>query len=147
MFSKEYKIKDEHIKDKQRVIFFAAMMGERDSGDEVVEEKEGHREVFYMNMDATGSGVPFDAWKEVAKKHLRETLISFDLTPLEEAPKMDSVGVEKAIVKGYMANKVKKQFLIHQLNEIEDKQGAALAEMVDSRKESIDQQPKSLLMN
>ena len=140
MFFKEYKLTDSTTKVIRRVIV-AAMLGERPRDDSNLQEKEGFREVFYTAMDITHTqGVKdwLDEWKGLAKAHLAETLDSYNLVPLPDDLDFLEKEMEKSLMKGYMQNRIKKQFLMHQLSELEDQQGAILADMAD-------QQPKELL--
>ena len=143
MFFHKYEIKDKSVAGKRRKIAVCAMVGERPKDDYVLEEKEGFQETFTTSVDYTTiPGFDLDTYKEVAEQHLMATLRDYDLVPSTINLDYLEGQFRKALGKAYMKNKLKKQFLAHQMEKIEEEQAQSMAVLVE---EAESQLPKKII--
>lgn len=142
MLFKKFEIKDEHIKEPRKVIF-AAVLGEKDHGDKW-DENDLTQEVFYTNLDYSCYDYFDEAeWKEKAKVHLDNTLKEYGFIPSTQDLIQEESAIEKAIGNAYMKNKLKKQYLAHQLEKLEDSNAILLDDLGKEIKEAA--KPKSMV--
>lgn len=142
MLFKKFELKDEHIEAPRKIIF-AGILGEKDHGDKW-DEHDLTQEVFYTCLDYSFyRDFDEDEWKKAAEEHLQVTLKEYGFIPSSQKLIQEESAIEKAIGRAYIKNKVKKQYLAHQLVKLEDSNKVILDQLGRDIKEAA--QPKSMV--
>ncbi len=133
MFFQKYELKDEHSPGRKVKIAVAAILGEereKSLDKDLAGDVSGlKRELMYTSVDYTLGHINVHEWKRKAEKGLIEVLNTNDMRPLMDKLEYLDGQFRKSIGNAYMKSKVAKQYLLHHLGEIEEKQGAELAEL------------------